>query len=100
MDRIERDSLGEVRVDAARHWGAQTQRSLENFPIGTETMPVPVLRAFAALKMAAARANFRLGVLREDRCRAIEAACGALLTGEYDGVYSRKTLSGKGLASS
>ena len=57
--RIERDSMGEVRVPADRYWGAQTQRSLENFPIGTgiETMPREIIHAFGILKQAAARAN-------------------------------------------
>ena len=54
--RIERDSMGEVRVPADRYWGAQTQRSHENFPIGVgiETMPTEIIRAFAVLKKAAA----------------------------------------------
>ena len=57
--RIERDSMGEVRVPADRYWGAQTQRSHENFPIGVgiETMPMEIIRAFAVLKKAAAIAN-------------------------------------------
>ena len=48
--RIERDSMGEIRVEADKLWGAQTQRSLENFRIGTEKMPIEVIRAFAGLK--------------------------------------------------
>ncbi len=90
MYRIERDSLGEMQVEEARLWGAQTQRSLENFPIGTETMPVPILRAFAALKLASARANLTLGKLTEEKCSAIEYACRALLAGEYDGEFPLK----------
>ena len=62
-DRIERDSMGEVRVPADRYWGAQTQRSYENFKIGTEKMPAEIIRAFAILKKAAALANHRLGKL-------------------------------------
>ena len=60
--RIERDSMGEVRVPADRYWGAQTQRSHENFPIGVgiETMPMEIIRAFAVVKKAAAIANREL----------------------------------------
>ena len=54
--RIEHDTMGEVRVPAERLWGAQTERSLENFPIGTETMPREIVTAFAFLKKAAALA--------------------------------------------
>ena len=61
--RIEHDSLGEVRVPADALWGAQTQRSHENFRIGTETMPRGIVRAFALVKKAAAQANADLGVL-------------------------------------
>ena len=77
--RIERDSMGEIAVDAERQWGAQTQRSLENFPIGTETMPTELLLAFAELKYAAARANHALGVLDGERCEAICAVCREIL---------------------
>lgn len=59
--RIERDSMGEIAVPAERHWGAQTQRSYENFRIGTETMPRGIIEAFLILKKAAAAANGRLG---------------------------------------
>ena len=61
-DRIEHDSMGEVRVPADRYWGAQTQRSRENFPIGVgiETMPREITHAFGILKQAAARANHKL----------------------------------------
>ena len=52
--RIEHDTMGEVRVPSDRLWGAQTQRSLENFPIGTEKMPPEIIRAFAVLKAASA----------------------------------------------
>ena len=65
--RIEHDSMGEVQVPADRYWGAQTQRSFQNFPIGTEKIPMEVIRAFAILKKAAAIANNRLGKLDEKR---------------------------------
>ena len=55
--RIEHDTMGEVRVPADHFWGAQTQRSLENFAIGTETIPAEVIRAFAVLKSACAASN-------------------------------------------
>ena len=59
--RVERDSMGEMLVPEDALWGAQTERSHENFPIGTERMPGEIVRAFAQLKAAAARANCRLG---------------------------------------
>lgn len=59
--RIEHDTMGEVRVPANHYWGAQTQRSHENFPIGTERIPEEVISAFAVLKKAAALANCKLG---------------------------------------
>ena len=65
--RMEHDSLGNVKVPAGRYWGAQTQRSLENFPIGKDLMPDEIIHAFAILKKAAARANQRLGKLDERR---------------------------------
>ena len=65
--RLEHDTMGEVRVPADRYWGAQTQRSFENFHIGTEKIPPEVIRAFAVVKLAAARANAQLGVLDRQR---------------------------------
>ena len=65
--RIEHDTMGEVRVPANHYWGAQTQRSHENFPIGTEKIPEEVISAFAVLKKAAALANCKLGNLDERR---------------------------------
>jgi fumarate hydratase class II len=61
--RIETDSMGQIEVEADRYWGAQTQRSLQNFKIGTEKMPTEVIRAFGILKKAAAQANHELGLL-------------------------------------
>jgi len=58
--RIESDSFGELKVPADKYWGAQTQRSLQNFPIGHETMPRPVIRALGVIKRAAAQANMEL----------------------------------------
>ena len=85
--RIERDSMGEMQVPADRYWGAQTQRSFENFRIGTEKIPPEVIRAFAVVKLAAARANAQLGVLDARRAGAIETACHEILDGSLDGNF-------------
>lgn len=82
--RIEHDSMGEVQVPADRYWGAQTQRSFQNFPIGTEKIPMEVIRAFAILKKAAAIANNRLGKLDEKRLALISQACDEILAGKLD----------------
>ncbi len=82
--RIEHDTMGEVRVPANHYWGAQTQRSHENFPIGTETIPREVIRAFAILKKAAALANCKLSNLDQKRTDAIAAACDEILAGKLD----------------
>ncbi len=82
--RIEHDSMGEVQVPADRYWGAQTQRSFQNFPIGTEKIPMEVIRAFAILKKAAAIANNRLGKLDEKRLALICQACDEILEGKLD----------------
>ncbi|MDR2908298.1 MAG: class II fumarate hydratase [Oscillospiraceae bacterium] len=80
--RIERDSMGEMRVPSDRLWGAQTQRSLENFRIGGEIMPREITKAFAILKKAAAVANCRLAKLDERRRDLIAEACDEILNGE------------------
>ena len=85
--RIEHDTMGEVAVPAHRYWGAQTQRSFENFPIGTEKMPAEVIRAFAVLKEACAAANLRLGKLDQDRFSLIQAACRDILEGKLEGHF-------------
>ena len=82
--RIEHDSMGEVQVPADRYWGAQAQRSFQNFPIGTEKIPMEVIRAFAILKKAAAIANNRLGKLDEKRLALISQACDEILAGKLD----------------
>ena len=81
--RIEHDTMGEILVDDAHYWGAQTQRSLENFPIGTEKMPREILRAFAALKEACALANADAGKLTAEQAGGIADICQALRRGEY-----------------
>ena len=82
--RIEHDSMGEMRVPANALWGAQTERSHENFPIGTERMPREVIRAFAVLKKAAARANARLGRLSDDDAALIGQVADEILAGDLD----------------
>ncbi|MEW4449372.1 class II fumarate hydratase [Qipengyuania sp. JC766] len=79
--RQESDSLGEIAVPADRYWGAQTQRSLGNFDIGTEKMPEPLIRALGIQKKAAALANMELGVLDEKIGRAIVAAAEEVIDG-------------------
>ena len=81
--RIEHDSMGEIAVPAERLWGAQTQRSLQNFPIGWEKMPTAIIRAFALLKKAAAQANLALkpDKMSVEKAEAITAACDEILSG-------------------
>src|SRR4051812_39419946 len=87
--RRERDSLGEIEVPADRLWGAQTQRSLENFPIGRGRFVWhrPVIRAFGVLKKAAARANGMLGQLPADKVDAIVRAAEEVAAGTHDGEF-------------
>ena len=80
--RIEKDTMGEIQVPADRLWGAQTQRSLQNFKIGGERMPDGVVTAFAILKKAVASVNHELGKLDEVRKDAIIMACDEVLTGK------------------
>ena len=79
---MEHDTMGEIAVPADKLWGAQTQRSLENFPIGEEKMPADLLRAFGVLKQACAAANRRLGKLDETRYRLIQDACLSIRAGD------------------
>ena len=85
--RIERDSMGEMQVPADRYWGAQTQRSYQNFKIGTERMPQEIIRAFGILKKAAAMANHSLGKLDEEKLSAISQACDEVIAGKLDGHF-------------
>jgi fumarate hydratase class II len=82
--RSETDSFGSIEVPADRYWGAQTQRSLENFRIGTERMPVPLIRALAIIKRAAAEVNHKLGLLDARRARAIVKAAQEVIDGAFD----------------
>ena len=82
--RSETDSFGAIEVPADRYWGAQTQRSLENFRIGAERIPVPVIRALAIIKRAAAEVNHKLGLLDARRTRAIVKAAQEVIDGAFD----------------
>ncbi len=80
--RIEHDTMGEVKVPADRYWGAQTQRSYENFKIGTQRIPGEIIAAFGVLKKAAAQANLALGVLDGERASAIQQAADEVILGK------------------
>lgn len=82
--RIEKDTMGEVKVPADKFWAAQTERSFENFKIGGEIMPREITKAFGILKKAAAIANFNLGKLAEDKKEAICLACDKVISGELN----------------
>jgi len=86
--RIEKDTMGEVKVPAEKYWGAQTERSRNNFKIGPEaSMPKEIIYAFAYLKKAAALANHELGVLTADKKDLISKVCDEILTGTLDGEF-------------
>jgi fumarate hydratase, class II len=85
--RIEKDTIGEIKVPADKYWGAQTQRSKQNFKIGSETMPLEVIYAFAHIKLAAAKVNNQLGQLSEETKDAIIQACTEILEGKLDGHF-------------
>ncbi|WP_241492786.1 lyase family protein, partial [Pseudomonas endophytica] len=87
MSRIETDSLGEVNVPDEAYWGAQTQRSLINFAIGNEKMPLAILHALVLIKKAAARVNDRNGDLPADIARLIEQAADEVLDGQHDDQF-------------
>jgi fumarate hydratase class II len=82
--RKERDTFGEIKVPADRLWGAQTQRSLQNFRISSERMPLELVHALARVKRACALVNAQLGLLDENKARAIVAAADEILTGRHD----------------
>ncbi|MDR1496670.1 MAG: class II fumarate hydratase [Clostridiales Family XIII bacterium] len=85
--RIEKDSIGEVKVPAERLWGAQTQRSFENFAIGEEKMPKDIIRAFGVLKKAAALANAELGVIEKNKADRIARAADRIAEGELEDEF-------------
>ena len=86
--RIEKDSMGEVKVPAEKYWGAQTERSRKNFKIGqSASMPLEIVYGFAFLKKAAAHANFELGVLSSEKRDLISAVCDEILEGKHDDEF-------------
>ena len=85
--RTESDSLGPVQVPAVRYWGAQTQRALVHFAIGTELMPLDVVHAIALIKAAAAQANAATGALAPELAELIEVAAGEVAEGRFDGEF-------------
>ena len=83
--RIEKDSLGSVEIPSDKYWGAQTQRSIQNFPIGpSASMPIEVIHAFGYLKKAAALTNSELGVLDPQKAKLIARACEDIIQGKLD----------------
>jgi fumarate hydratase, class II len=82
--RIETDSFGELSVDRNVYWGAQTQRSLENFKISTEKMPTPIIKALGIVKKSAALVNHDLGLLNEDITKAIVSAADEVISGKLN----------------
>ncbi len=87
--RIEHDTMGEVKVPADKYWGAQTERSRNNFTIGGDKnlMPIELVRAFAILKKSAAEANHELGVLGADKAKLIGQVCDEILSGKLDDQF-------------
>ncbi|QFT89059.1 Fumarate hydratase class II [Bacillus sp. THAF10] len=85
--RVEKDTMGEVKVPKDKRWGAQTQRSLENFAIGSEEMPIIIIHAFAVLKKAAAIVNEKLGRLPTIKALAISKAADEITNGRWDDQF-------------
>ncbi len=82
--RIEKDTMGEMKVPADKYWAAQTQRSFENFKIGIEKMPLEIIHAFGILKKGAALANYELGKFTDEKINAICDACDKVISGELN----------------
>jgi fumarate hydratase class II len=87
QERVEKDTMGEIRVKADRYWGAQTQRSLLNFTIGSEKMPIEVVHALALIKKAAAKVNADLGLLTPEKKELIQSVCDEILEGKLDAHF-------------
>ena len=86
--RVEKDTMGEVNVPAEKYWGAQTQRSINNFKIGKQaSMPLAIIYGFAYLKKAAAHTNCELGVLTEEKRDLIAKVCDEILEGKHDDQF-------------
>ncbi len=84
LTRVETDSFGPIEVPADRYWGAQTQRSLQNFRIGQDRMPIAIVRALGIVKLAAAETNRELGLMDQRRARAIVRAAREVIDGQLD----------------
>ena len=82
--RLEKDTMGTLEVPADRYWGAQTQRSIRNFKIGGQRMPLEVIHAFAVLKKAAALTNLEAGILPEEKANVIARVCDEIEAGKLD----------------
>src|ERR1700684_3293722 len=82
--RTETDSFGPIEVPADRYWGAQTERSLRNFRIGHDRMPMPIIRALGMVKLASAETNRELGLLDQRRTRAIIRAAREVIDGRFN----------------
>jgi fumarate hydratase class II len=87
VTRVERDTFGPIEVPAARLWGAQTQRSLQNFKISGERMPLALIHALVTVKKAAALVNLDLGLLPEPKARALVSAADEVLAGQHDAEF-------------
>ena len=86
--RIEKDTMGEVQIPVEKYWGAQTERSRNNFKIGQQaSMPIEIIHAFAVLKKAAAHTNSELGVLDKEKAELIASVCDEILSGELDDQF-------------
>jgi fumarate hydratase class II len=95
--RTEKDTMGLVQVPAHVYWGAQTQRSIDNFKIATDInkMPREIIEAFAYLKKAAAITNFEAGVLSETTCQLISKACDEILSGQLNDQFPSSSLANR-----
>ena len=86
--RIEKDTIGEIKVPSDKYWGAQTERSRNNFKIGPSgSMPIEIIHAFAVLKKAAAITNSKLGVLEKNKMKLISQVCDEILKGKLDDQF-------------
>ena len=85
--RIETDSLGEVQVPNERYYGAQTQRSIQNFSIGNELMPIEIIYALTAIKKSAALTHQSLGLLSDEKAIAITQVCDEILNQQWDDEF-------------
>lgn len=85
--RVAKDAFGKIEIEEDRHWGAQTQRSLQNFAIGSEKMPIELIRAYALIKKMAAVTNAELDLLDKDKADAIAEVCGEVIKGQWDDQF-------------